>query len=239
MGYRQFLLPVVLTGLLSFGCAPSVMADDHATTMLRTISVTGQGDEAIATSLSQIRLGVEVKGKTAEQVQTDIANRSASVVEFLKGQNVDKLTTTGINLQPEYDYNNGDRRLIGYIATNTVSFEVPTEQAGSIMDESVKAGATRIDGISFRATDAALKAAETIALQEAATDARAQADAVLSALGLSAKEVVQIQVNGSQPPMPLPIMRAEAFKMTADAATTPVEGGEQTVNATVTLTISY
>ncbi|NJN73315.1 MAG: SIMPL domain-containing protein [Limnothrix sp. RL_2_0] len=234
MKRNRFFVPM-LAGLLCLGCSTSAIANEA---FLRTISVTGQGEEAIATSISQVRLGVEVKGATAEQVQSDIANRSTKVVEFLKSKNVQKLTTTGINLQPQYDYNSGKQRLIGYIATNTVSFEVPTENAGSIMDEAVKAGATRIDGISFRATDNVLAEAEKIALAEAATDARAQADAVLAALGLSAKEIVQIQVNGSQPNIPMPTMRVESFAF-SDKATTPVEGGEQMVNASVTLTISY
>jgi uncharacterized protein YggE len=235
MKRNRFFVPV-LAGLLCLGCSTSAIADEA---FLRTITVTGQGDEAIATSLSQVRLGVEVKGATAEQVQSDIANRSTQVVEFLKSKNVEKLTTTGISLQPQYDYNGGDRRLLGYVATNTVSFEVPTGQAGSIMDEAVKAGATRIDGISFRATDSVLAAAEKIALGEAALDAREQADAVLAALGLSAQDIVQIQVNGSQPNIPMPRMRAESFGAVSAQAVSPVEGGEQIVNASVTLTISY
>lgn len=236
MKRNRFFIPV-LAGFLCVACSTSAIADNE---FLRTISVTGQGQEAIATSISQVRLGVEVKGATAAQVQSDIANRSTQVVEFLKSKNVEKLTTTGINLQPQYDYSGNERRLIGYIATNTVSFEIPTGQAGSIMDEAVKAGATRIDGISFRATDNVLAAAEKIALKEAATDAREQADAVLSALGLSAQEIVQIQVNGSQPNIPMPLTRTTSLSdANNEQAISPVEGGEQTVNASVTLTISY
>ncbi|ACA99424.1 conserved hypothetical protein (DUF541) [Picosynechococcus sp. PCC 7002] len=207
--------------------------------LLRTITVTGRGEEAIATSLSEVRLGVEVRGATATQVQADIAKRSNQVVDFLKSKNVAKLTTTGINLQPEYDYNNGDRRLIGYLATNTVSFEVPTAQAGSLMDEAVKVGATRIDGISFRATEAALAEAEKTALAEAAQDARTQAQTVLGALGLSPQEIVQIQVNGATPPTPIFKTMDTARIAFESAAPSPVEGGEQTVNASVTLTIRY
>ncbi len=239
MPHKKFWLPV-LTGLICLGCTTSVVADDHQSTLLRTITVTGQGQEAIATSLSQVRLGVEVKGKTAEQVQADMASRSQQVVEFLKGKNVEKLTTTGINLQPQYDWSGNERRLIGYIATNTVSFEIPTESAGSIMDEAVRAGATRIDGISFRATDEAIAAAEKIALSEASQEAKTQAEVVLDSLGLSSQEIIQIQVNGSQPARPMPLVRNQTFALeTAEAAVTPVEGGEQQVNASVTLTIRY
>jgi hypothetical protein len=235
MQVKKLFVPL-LAGMLFLGGTSGAIAQE----MLRTITVTGQGEEAVSTSISQVRLGVEVRGGTAAQVQADIAKRSNQVVDFLKSKNVAKLTTTGINLQPEYDYNDGDRRLIGYLATNTVSFEVPTAQAGSIMDEAVKAGATRIDGISFRATDAALAEAEKTALAEAAQDARTQAQTVLSALGLSPQEIVQIQVNGAAPPMPIfKTMDAVRTMALESAAPSPVEGGEQTVNASVTLTIRY
>lgn len=234
MKRNRFFVPL-FAGLLCLGCSAKAIASEA---FLRTITVTGQGDEAIATSLSQVNLGIEVRGKTAAEVQSEIATRSQKLVDFLKGKNVTKLTTTGLYLQPEYSYDDGKQRLTGYIATNSVSFEVPTTTAGSIMDDAVEAGATRIDGISFRATDGAIAAAEKIALGEAALDARTQADAVLAALGLNAKEIVQIQVNGSQP-VPMPLVRAEAFAAMNDKSTSAVEGGEQTVNASVTLTISY
>ncbi|BAW96788.1 hypothetical protein NIES970_17270 [[Synechococcus] sp. NIES-970] len=235
MQLKKVFVPV-LAVLLCLGGTSEAIAQE----LLRTITVTGQGEEAVSTSISEVRLGVEVRGETATQVQADIAQRSNQVVDFLKGKNVDKLTTTGINLQPEYDYNNDNRRLVGYLATNIVSFEVPTSQAGSIMDEAVRVGATRVDGIYFRATDDALAAAERTALAEAAQDARNQAQIVLGSLGLSAQEIVQIQVNGATPPAPLframDTARTMAFE---SAAPSPVEGGEQTVNASVTLTIRY
>lgn len=234
MRLQKVFVPV-LASLLCFGTAAGVRAE----ALLRTITVTGQGEEAIATSIAEVRLGVEVRGATAEQVQAEAAKRSNQVVDFLKSKNVQKLTTTGIYLQPEYDYNNSDRRLIGYTATNTVSFEVQTTEAGSIMDNAVKAGATRIDGISFRATDAALAEAENIALAEAAQDARNQAQVVLTALGLSQKDIVQIQVNGAAPPMPIFKAMDMTTLVAAASAPSPVEGGEQMVNTSVTLTISY
>ena len=235
MGVKRLFSSVLVSALcLSF---PKGVSADEAS-LIRTITVTGQGQEAVATSISQVRLGVEVRGITAAQVQADMASRSIQVVDFLKGKKVDKLTTTGINLQPQYDYSDGNRRLIGYLATNSVSFEVPTNQAGSIMDDAVKAGATRIDGISFRATDLEIANAERIALGEAALDAQTRADNVLSALNLSPQEIVQIQVNGNH--SPTPFIQQEAFLMRANAADiTAVEGGDQNVNASVTLIIRY
>jgi uncharacterized protein len=231
-------LPLFL-GVLSLTMANPAMAEQQQ--MLRTLTVTGQGTETVPTTLSRVQLGVEVQGDTAEKVQQEAARRSSAVVELVRSRNVDKLQTTGISLSPRYDYsNNGEQKIVGYTATNSISFQVPTDRAGTIMDDAVKAGATRIDGVSFIADDGAIATAQRQAIREATQDAQAQADAALSALGLARKEVVSIQVNGSTPPPPV-FYRSEAMAArVADAPSpTPVVGGEQEVQTSVTLQFSY
>jgi uncharacterized protein len=206
----------------------------------RTLTVSGRGMEAIPTSLAEVSLGVEIQGKTAEEVQQEAARKSSAVVAFLKNQNVDKLQTTGIRLNPVYSYNNNVQRITGYAATNTVSFRIPVEKAGTLLDGAVKAGATQINGISFVANDEAIATAQKQALAEATQDARQQADAVFAALGFKPKEVVSIQVNNASAPPPPMFLRAEDAKSSLRAnASTPVIGGEQQVEASVTLQISY
>ncbi len=227
----------ISTGVLSLMVANPVLAQEK---IMRTLTVTGRGTEMVATTLAAVRLGVEAQGKTANEVQQEVARRSNTVVTLLKSRNVEKLETTGINLNPNYRYDNGVQTLTGYTGNNMVSFRVPTEKAGSIMDEAVKAGASRIDGISFVASDAAIATAQKSALREATQDAQAQAEAVFNSLGLTRREIVNIQINGTVPPQPRPYFaEAMANKVGAAPAPTPVIGGEQQVEASVTLQISY
>lgn len=224
-------------GLLSLASTNPAISQEK---MLRTLTVTGRGTELVETTLAQVRLGVEAQGKTAQDVQQEVARRSNSVVSLLRSRNVDKLETTGINLNPNYRYDNGTQTLTGYMGSNIVSFRVETQRAGAIIDDAVKAGASRIDGVSFIASDAAISGAQKVALREATQDAQSQADAVLAALGLTRKEVVSVQVNGAFTPPPRPLAnfaKAEADRLAA--APSPVIGGEQQVEASVTLQISY
>nr|WP_242050532.1 SIMPL domain-containing protein [Oculatella sp. FACHB-28] len=234
----RYVLPVAIaTTLLSLPMVSPALAQEQLT---RTVTVTGRGIENIPTTISQVRLGVEVQGRTAEEVQQEAAQRTNAVVELLRSRNVDKLTTTGIYLSPQYNFENGTQELVGYTASNTVSFEISTEQAGDILDASVNAGATRIDGISFTAEEEAIATAQNQALREATQEAQEQADVVLGALGLTRDEVVNIQVNGAVPPMPpIPYGRAASEAVALSDAPTPVVGGEQQVEASVTLQISY
>jgi len=207
----------------------------------RTLSVTGRGVENVQTTKAEVRLGVEAQGKTAQAVQQEVARRSAAVVALLKSRRVERLETTGISLNPTYDYqDNRPPQLTGFTASNIVSFRVATEQAGNLLDQAVQAGATRIDGLSFIAAEEATNRAQQQALQEAVQDAQAQANAVLAALSFTPRQVISIQVNGASvsPPPPRPLA-AEADRASQLAAKTPIIGGEQEVEASVTLQISY
>jgi uncharacterized protein len=80
-------------------------------------------------------------------------------------------------------------------------------------------------------------------LKEATQDAQEQADAVLSVLNLTRKEIVGIQLNGASAPVPPPVaLEARADIVGKDllqSRLTAVVSGEQEINATVTLQIRY
>ena len=214
---------------------PPTMAQE---TSVRTLTVTGQGQASVQTTKTQVSLGVDLEGSDAAVVQRQVAQRTRAVVELLRSRRVEKLETTGLQLSPRYRYDNGQSQLVGYSGSNTVSFQMPTEAVGTLLDEAVKAGANQIRGISFIADDTALEAARQDALRRAVADAQAQATAVLGALSLRSQEVVSIEINGAMPPRPIPMARQVAAAPAADMAT-PVMGGEQTVEARVTLQIRY
>jgi uncharacterized protein YggE len=233
--FRPMLAVLFTVGLLSLTMTTEAMAQERR---LRTLTVTGRGTESIPTTKTSVQLGVEVQGKTAASVQQEVAERSSAVVELLRSRNVEKLETTGIRLNPVYSYENDVQRLTGYSASNIVSFRYETTQVGSLLDDAVKAGATRIDNVSFTASDEAIASAQKQALREATQEAQAQADAVLSALNLSRQDVVSIQIDGAIPPIPMPMPMYEGAALARDAKT-PVIGGDQEVQAAVTLEISY
>ena len=230
-----------LLSLSIFMCAMFILpaSAQEKEKLWRTLTVSGRGVETISTTLSQVSLGVEVQGKTPQDVQKEAARRSSAVITLLKKRNVQKLTTTGITLNPIYSYNNNIQRITGYTANNTVSFRIPTDGTGILLDDAVKAGATQINGVSFIASDEAIANAQKQALKKATQDAQEQAKAVLSSLGLEQKEIISVQINGATPPPPPMPYRADVAKMALTQASTPIVAGEQEVQASVTLQISY
>jgi uncharacterized protein len=233
---------VVSLSLMFPFVATSQEREGAAHRIYRTLTVSGQGTENIQATLAQVQLGVETQGKEPQKVQQEVAQRSAAVVNFLKSRGVEKLRTTGINLNPVYSYANNKQTLTGYQGSNNVTFRVATDKAGPILDEAVKVGASRIDGISFTATETAIATAQKEALRKATQEAQAQAQAVLSSLNLNQKEIVGIQVNNASTPPPVPVVFGgkDAMNTSLEArAVSPVEAGQQEVQATVTLQISY
>jgi uncharacterized protein len=235
-------LSLLLTAslVLWMGITPSVSQERKTA---RTITATGKGIVTIPTTLSQIRLAIEVAGKTPASAQQAAARRSTQVINYLKTQQIDKLQTTGINLNPTYIYPNGrNPEITGYTATNSISFRATNDRAGAILDAAVKNGATRIDEVNFVASEQAIATAQIQALKQAAQDAKIQADAVLESLSLKRKEVIGIQITSTSTPAPVR-MQSQAMKSRApqgrDEADTPVVGGEQLVEAAVTLDIGY
>ncbi|EAZ91197.1 SIMPL domain-containing protein [Crocosphaera chwakensis] len=233
-------LPILLTfvtyPVVSIPLITPAMAQEQ---VLRTLTVTGKGTVRIPTTLTDVSLGVEIQGKTAAEVQQNVAQRTSSLVDFLRSRQVERLETTGIRLQPNYQYDNNQRRLVGYIGTNIVSFRVKTEEVGSLLDDAVKAGATRIDRVSFSATETAISAAQKEALKLATMDAQAQAEAVLSTLNFQSQEIISISINGANEPQPQIIQSPESLRTASAADSTPVIGGEQNIEAMVTLQMRY
>ncbi len=131
-------IAAVALALGMFGISPNMDAASAQEQPSRNLTVTGQGIVSIPTTLTEVRLGVEVQGRTAQEVQQEVARRSQALVELLRSRNVEKLQTTGIQLNPLYRSNdNAAPTITGYSASNIVSFRLPTDRAGTLLDEAV------------------------------------------------------------------------------------------------------
>jgi uncharacterized protein YggE len=203
--------------------------------IIPALTVTGEGSQTIPSTIIVVNLGIEIQGQEAVNVQQQVAQRTTAVVDFLKKRQVEKLQTTGFNLQPQYQYKDNARILLGYIGVNTVSFQLPVDKIGNLLDEAVKIGATRIDSITFTATTEAIANAEKEALRKATQDAQQQAEVVLKALNLTPSNIIEININRSNYIQP---RFAQAQVMEATNGT-PIIGGEQNIRANVTLKISF
>ncbi|MEH2408873.1 SIMPL domain-containing protein [Nostoc sp.] len=200
------------------------------------LKVTGQGEVTVPTTLTEVQLGIQVDGKTTTEVQEKTAQRSTAVVDVLQKLGAQELQTTSIQLNPVY---NDSQILTGFTELNTLQFKLPTARAGAAIDTAIQAGANLIQNISFTASDQALQQARLQVLSEAVKDAQAQAQAVFSTLKLTPGKIIDININSADNPSPSPLLFNATNNAFATGTITPLIGGTQTIEGSVSLDIAY
>jgi uncharacterized protein YggE len=103
------------------------------------------------------------------------------------------------------------------------------DSLGRVIDDALAAGATTLDGVTFRTADPA--SAEAAARVAAVRDARAKAEALATEAGVALGDVVSVaEVAPGGGPRPL---MAKARMALAEAAPTPVEAGSEEITVSV------
>ena len=203
----------------------------------RTIEVDGNGEVRTTPDTADLDLAIDTQAKTAEEAAARNAALATKVIDALKAKLGDKgkVTTGGYSLDPQYDQRqNAKPTIIGYNAQNSVTVNTGAlDLVGALIDSAIAAGANRVNSLSFSVKDDTKARTEAIAI--ATRDARAQADALASALNIKLGKVLKATTVSQEQPRPLRMGRAMAMSMSANVAT-PMEPGEVTVPATVSLT---
>jgi uncharacterized protein YggE len=216
------------------GPAPMTMAHIPAAPMIVT---SGQGETKLTPDRARLEVSVQTRAGTAAEAGAQNARKQQSVLDALRkiGFTSEQLSTVNYNLFPEmqYDKNGQSPRVVAYNATNTVRVDIrDVGMIGKAIDASLEAGANMISSLSFYSSNT--DAARRSALASAVARARNDADAIASAAGGSIGALMEITTSDFAPPVIY--NRANlAGDMSAKMATaTPIEPGEQTVNAIVT-----
>ncbi len=147
------------------------------------------------------------------------------------------IQTTTLSLQPVYAYSNGTTapRITGYTLSNGVAATIrDLNKIGNAIDDSLAAGATTFDGVVFRVDDPS--AAERQARTDAMTQAKARADTLASAAGVSIIGVASISETAAPTPFPVYYGADRAAALPSGPAT-PIQPG--TTDVTVTVAVAY
>jgi len=202
----------------------------------RVIEVSGTGEAHAAPDLATLNLAIETRGATAAEAAGRNAALAQKVVDALKAKLGDKgkVWTGGYSLYPEYREPHGNEKpaITGYSAANSIAVETGAlDLLGPIIDAAISAGANRVNSLDFSLRDDTKARSE--AITRASKDAQAQAQALAAALGVRLGPIIKASTVAEV--RPIPMMRAFAGAMPANAPT-PVQPGEVTVPATVSLT---
>jgi hypothetical protein len=202
-----------------------------------TIVVGGTGRVSVEPDLAELRLGVSVARPTVAAARAEAATTMDRILGAVGAAGVERrdVRTTLLSVQPRYDYSDGQApKLTGYDLANVVEVTVrELGRLGDVVDGTLGAGATSMDGLAFRVADPG--PAEREARIRAMTVARARADVLAEAAGLTIVGVADV-VEGDVARPPVAGMKAERMMLASADAGTPVEGGSMEIAVTVTVT---
>lgn len=201
------------------------------------IAVTGHGEARGAPDVAVLSVSVEVHRGSMIEARDAAASAASRMLAAVARHGVaaNDVQTAQLSLQPEYDYSESGRRLLGYVATNSIRVRVcdlPTTSA--VLDAVVDAAGddARVDGVTFEITEPAPLRAE--ARERAVADARVRAEALAASLGVRLGDPISVEeLSGASPVGPM--LRHAAYGA-ADAAT-PISGGQ--LEASVDLQVRW
>ncbi len=226
---------VLLVALVAIG---TVSAADTSTD--RTITASGTGSVIGTPDRAQISLAVETENTDVKAAQADNAARMTTVMNALTAAGIpkDALKTTGYNIYPVYDDSKFPvgQKIKAYRVTNTLTVTLhDVNRTGEVIDIGIANGINQANSIQFLLSDEQAQVLRTEALKEATDRAAADARTVAAALGVNLSSVKTVDVGQGYTPVLFQNF-AKSDSSIGGGASTPIQPGDITVTATVTVT---
>jgi len=236
-----FILAVILLAMAGIG---SVAAATQATCDENVIHSYGSGNVIGTPDRAQVTFSVQTENVDVKSAQMANAVQMTKVIDALvaAGLPKDALKTTGYNIYPVYeDYSKSlyEQKIKTYQVTNTLTVTLhDVNRTGEVIDIAVANGVNQASSIQFMLSDAQAQVLRTEALKKAVALARADADTVASELGVSIVGVKSADISGGYAPVLFENYQA-GNAMTKSAAPTPIQPGDVTVTAQVSVTYLF
>ena len=220
-------------------CAMSQVNGQQITSPLSSIRVTGEATVSAKPERAQIDVGVLTQEKQSQNATTQNAKQIESVLAALHkllGVDAD-IKTINYTLSPDYQYRpmGGKASVSSYTAVNVVRVVVDDlEKVGPVIDTATQAGANHVESVRFTVRDPQLLHSQ--AIREAALKAKANADALASALNLRIIRTLTVEETGDSSAASPDLSLLES-QNAPGAAPTPIQSGSFVVTANVALTV--
>ena len=230
------VIVAALAAAALIGPRNSMSASDND--LPRIVTVSGLGEVKASPDMATVSAGVTSEAGSAKDALSRNSTAMTAVIAALKNAGVadTDIQTSNFSVSPRYSIPQPGQtvqRINGYTVSNQVTANVKNlKNLGAILDTLVQSGSNQINGVSFSIDDPKKQLDE--ARKKAVADARARAELYAQAAGASLGQVVQI-TESTAIAGPVPMYRMKATLASADAVA-PIEAGQETVSANVTIT---
>ncbi|HZD43084.1 MAG TPA: SIMPL domain-containing protein, partial [Methanomicrobiales archaeon] len=199
----------------------------------------GMGEIKTSPDKVTLSIGVETRGTNVQTAQQQNAQAMTKVIDALVAYGIPNasIKTSGYAVYPEYDYTLKTPKIIQYRVSNMVTVETGrVSETGAIIDLAVANGATNVNSVIFGVSDAKQQELRSDAIKAAMQKARADAEAAASAAGLTISGVDDITISSGYSPYYPPMYSLDSTRAAGESVPTPIQPGEVTVTASVTVT---
>ena len=198
----------------------------------RAVVASGEATVRRVPDLAVVALSVSVEDKKPGPARDEANRRASAILARLRelGLPDADVQAPSLVVHPKYDYSRGAGKVTGFEASRPMTIRVrDVDLLGTILDELVDGGATRVHGTSMELADQ--DAASREALAGAMAAARGRAEALAAAAGVGLGDPLRIEEETSEMPVPrgMAMLRATA----TEAAPTEIAAGEVEVTARV------
>ncbi len=234
-----------IIGLLAFVCllqfVPTAIAGDSETAV-PVLTVRGAAQLQKPADQLRISVGVVTESDEAPTALRENTRKMNDMIDALKktGLTDKEYQTSRFQIQPVYSRRPRQAdatwrpKIIGYRVSNSLNIKTKKlDLAGELIQAANEAGANSIDSISFGLADPRTHRAE--AIRVATANALADASTLADAADLRLVRVLSITLDQAAAPRPIPIQRMSAGMAMAEAAPPPIQPGEVTVHANITV----
>ena len=235
------MIALVIMAMACVGIAAAAPLD--ITSNPKVIQASGTGNVIGTPDRAQVTFSVETENPDVRIAQQDNAQRMAKVIDALVAIGIprDALKTTGYNIYPVYDdYTKSvfDQKIRTYRVTNTLTVTLhDVNKTGDVIDVAVANGINQASSIQFLLSDEQSQVLRTEALKKAVARARADADTVAGAMGTAIIGVHSADISGGYSPVLFENYQYQAGNaMMKSAVPTPIQPGDITVSAQVSIT---
>ena len=203
-----------------------------------SITVRGNGETQVSADTAVVSLGVSARDRDVLMAQQKVNEAIAAIRKALTDQGISEedINTDYMNIYAMYDYTDSQEQISAYNASSTLAIRVTDlDSTGALIDAAFQAGANTLNGISFSASDT--EEARAQALKMAVADARAKAEILAEASGLTITGIEEI-IEGDVSSFENMVGNFSAKRVEASADTaagTVVQAARLIVSATVTV----
>lgn len=207
----------------------------------RVIITSGSSEVKVTPDRAQVTVSVQTENADVKIAQSENADRMDAVIKAIKAVGIADadIRTSGYSIYPVYDDTSSifGRKVKTYRVTNSVQVTIrDVTKTGEVIDAAVAAGANQVDSIMFMVSEELEQSLRNEVLGKAVRKARADADIVAAAAGVTITGVKEINVGSYYPPVYYENARSAGMDAKVASAPTPVEPGQVTISAQISAT---